>query len=222
MNHLHLPGPRRPRPEPRITAAVRSALPALCRERGFRNLTVADICRRAAISEAEFNRSYSDLEDCFTQLYEDFSREFLLRMLAAFDADLTWREQIRAVAYSFLGYLEEDPDRAHFTVVDALNAGERAQLVRDSVFAALFALIDQGRSEPGAPAGLTPATAESVGGAIFLQMRLAIEAGRFEELEGTVPQMMYQVVLPYLGPEAAAEELEIPPPALVGAKAGDA
>jgi AcrR family transcriptional regulator len=204
---LRLPSSRRPSPE--IAARVSAALPTLCFRHGFRNLTVADLCSRAEIGESDFERSYRDLDDAFAQVYEGLAQGFLLRIFARFDRSLTWRRQIRAAAEDFQRYLSEDHARAHFTVVDCNYAGERARLVRDSVFAGLFALIDEGRFEMEDPDSLTPATAESVGGAIFRQIRVTVEERRFEDLEGMVSNLMYSVVLPYLGPEAAAEELRI-------------
>lgn len=193
--------------------AVRTALPALCRERGFRKLSEVELCRRAGISAEDFHGAYQDREDAFAAVYEEFAQEFIARMLATFDAELEWREQIRAVAHAFLAYLQEDPDRAYLTVVDSFNGGERAQVVRDSVMSALFGLIDAGRQELDDPDSLTPVTAESVGGAIFLRMRKAVEREGTEGLSALLPELMHMTVLPYLGPEAAAEELAAPPPA---------
>jgi AcrR family transcriptional regulator len=192
-----------------ICEPLQQAMVDLCYERGFREIEVGELCRRAGCPEAEFVSRYKDLEGCFAAAYERYAEEFLALMISAFDADLSWRRQIRTVARTFLAYLQEDPARAHFTVVDSLNAGEQAQLIRDRVFAGLFALIDQGRNEPGAPPSLTEATAEAVGGGVFGQVRILVAARRFEELPEMVPVLMYAVVLPYLGPEAAADELTI-------------
>ena len=77
---------------------------------------------------------------------------------------------------------------------------------------ALFEFIDLGRTELEDPDSLTRATAEAVGGAIFSRIRSEVECGDTATLPGLLPKMMYTAVLPYLGPEVAAEELEIPPP----------
>lgn len=76
---------------------------------------------------------------------------------------------------------------------------------------ALADLIDEGRAEPGAPATVTRVTAEALGAAIFHELRFgADEAGRSES--ELVPPLMYSAVLPYRGPDSAADELRIPPP----------
>jgi AcrR family transcriptional regulator len=190
------------------------ALVDLCHERELAEVTVADICERAGADRAEFDSRYVDLEDCFTQTYEEMADEFIARVTAAFDAEQGWPNQLRAAAYATLAHMEEDPARSHFVVVEALVAGEKAQLVRERVFATLVDLVDRGRHEPGASATVTRATAESLNGAVFRHMRIKIERGQAGQYAEIVPELMHAIVLQYLGPEAAAEELEIRPPAL--------
>jgi AcrR family transcriptional regulator len=193
---------------------VSRALVDLCYERELAEISVADICERAGAERAEFDARYADLEDCFTQTYEEMADEFLGRVTSAFEAEQGWRNQLRAAAYATLAHLEEDPPRAQFVVVEALVAGERAQLVRERVFATLVDLVDRGRDEPGASPTVTRATAESLNGAVFRHMRISIERGPSGQYAEIVPELMHAIVLQYLGPEAAAEELAIHPPAL--------
>jgi hypothetical protein len=111
-----------------------------------------------------------------------------------------------------LRFLREDPERARMMTVDVLSAGERVQLVRDQGMQGLIELIDQGRQELADPDSMSRATAEGIGGAIYHRMHLAIAADRCASLEAMVPELMYNVVLPYLGTDAALRELAIPPP----------
>ena len=77
----------------------------------------------------------------------------------------------------------------------------------------LFDLIDEGREEPTAPAGLRRMTAEALGGGICTRLYAAIvRDGRLPDEAEIVPELMYCVVLPYCGRDAAREELEISPP----------
>jgi AcrR family transcriptional regulator len=195
-------------------APLDRALIELCYERGFAELSVEDLCRRAGVEPTEFDRQYADLEDCFCQVYEQLAAEFLARMEDAYQSEQGWRNQLRAVAYACLLHLEEDPARAHFTVLEALNAGEGARLISGRVMAELSSYVDRGREQAGAPGSLSANTAESLNGAVFHQMLAAIAHDQYERFAEFLPELMYAVVLPYLGPEAAAEELEIGPPAL--------
>jgi AcrR family transcriptional regulator len=183
----------------------------LCYERGFAALTVEDLCGRAGADRADFDRRYADLEDCFCQVYEQLAAEFLARMEAAYEGEQGWRNRIRALAYACLHHLEEDPARAHFTVLESASAGEGARLIRDRVLAELSSYLDRGRQEPDAPDYLSRNTADSLNGAVFRQMLAAIANDQNERFAEVLPELMYAAILPYVGPEAAAEELQIAP-----------
>jgi AcrR family transcriptional regulator len=192
---------------------IRQALIDLCFERGFAQLTEDALCERAGIGRAEFERHYTDLEDCFFQVYQGELRRFQALTADARDGLSNWRERVRATAYALLAFLSEDERVTNLVAVEVRSGGERVRILFEAEVEALIDLIDEGRRDPAAPASLTRATAESVGGGIFNQIyTVAGPAGPASPEPGLIPQMMYVVVLPYVGAEAAAEELEIPPP----------
>lgn len=203
---------------------VRSALIGLSFKRGFAQVTVDDLCERAEVDRPVFAAQYADLEDCFCQTLEAERDDFfayLDRAVAVAGAE-RWADRVRAVAYGLLRYLRADRARTHFLTVELNRAGERATLIwTETILKPLFDLIDEGRCEPGAPASLTRATAEQVGGGIFAQIYAATGGGEPHLPDAPiVPELMYAVVLPYLGPEAAAEELKAPPPPEVPVSSG--
>jgi hypothetical protein len=73
----------------------------------------------------------------------------------------------------------------------------------------LFDLIDLGRRERRLRGSISRATAEAIGGTIFFQMYASYQAGSVDAVRARVPEMMYVAVLPYLGAEAAEEELHL-------------
>jgi AcrR family transcriptional regulator len=193
--------------------ALRPALIELCEERGFERLTVESICDRAGISRAQFGRRYADVEECFCAVLDELRGEFTIEVLGSVLAESRWRDQIRAAAYAMLAFWSADLPRARFMLVAAFAAGERASMIRDEGMEAMVELIDLGRAEPEAPATLTRATAEAMAGTVYSQMqRLVVVERSPAEYRAMVPQLLHTVVLPYLGGEAAAEELEIAPP----------
>jgi AcrR family transcriptional regulator len=194
-------------------ARIREALVDLCMEQTIAATTLTMVLERAGVDQAAFERHFEDLEDCFCQVYEEMAQEYMQRVGAAFLVEQGWRNQMRAAAYVTLEYLREDERRARFTFVEVLYAGDRAKLIRDQAMQALFILVDQGRSEMEDPTAVGRYTAETVGSAIYQRIQSAIERNELDAFEAGVGEMMYAVVLPYLGPEAAAEELSIPPPA---------
>lgn len=182
--------------------------------RGYRNVTLAMVLERADVDQPAFDRHFTDLEDCFCQLYEGYKDEFVDRISRAGAAQRTWRDRVRATAYELLRFFLEDERRARFVSLEVRQAGERAQLMLAEGVEPLFELIDQGRFERPDHRAISHATAEAVGGGILAQIITAVETGTLSA--DPIPQLMYSVVLPYLGSEAAIEELSIrPPPDLV-------
>jgi AcrR family transcriptional regulator len=192
---------------------VRQALLDLCFERGFAAVSLEDLLDRAEVDPATFQRDYGDLENCFYLIYAEALEGFRRRANCARRQAGSWRERVRVTAYALHRFLADDEKLRRFTTAEVRGGGERVQLLVGEEVEALFDLIDEGRREPGAPATLTRATAEQVGGGIFNQLYAVGSRGGPMPAEGEIiPQLMYAVVLPYLGDEAAREELRIPPP----------
>jgi AcrR family transcriptional regulator len=192
---------------------LREALVDLCFERGFRNCSLEDLLDRAGISRAEFERRYSDFEDCFYDFWEAEVQRFETRAAQAREGLTSWRERVRATAYAMYRYFAEDEKLTTVTISEMRTAGERVLVRFGQASQALFELIDEGRQELADPSSLTIATAETVGGGVFNQIYLlAAREAPFPPEEEIVPPLLYAVVLPYLGAAAAQEELTIPPP----------
>jgi AcrR family transcriptional regulator len=200
---------RRPSRRKDRRAAIRDAAIAVVCERGYLDTTLEEICDRAGVTQKEFERHFTDVEDCYCHLIEEERNELLRRAGVAFAAEETWLDAIRATAYAMFDYLCEDLPRARFVFVEILAAGERAQLIRDRGMFLLFALIDHGRNELDDPESVSPVTAEAIGGSVYNQIQIAIENDTLTF--DLVPALMYNVVLPYLGADAAREELNRPP-----------
>lgn len=173
-----------------------------------------DVCDRAGIARADFDAHYGSLEDCFLATYAAEFARYRARVEAARAGLTSWRERLRATAYALLRHLGEDERATHFSMVEIRRGGERAQLQIGRGIEEVIDLLDEGRAEPGAPASLTRATAESVVGSLFNQLCLTVARGEPRPEAEIVQEAMYSAVLPYLGVAVAAEELRIPPPAI--------
>lgn len=195
---------------------LREALLDLCAERGYKDLELVLVLQRAGLSENDFRRHYSDLEDCFCELVEDGREELLQEVATQALQENGWKNQIRAAAYAMLRFFQADERRARLMIVEVLSAGTRAQLIRDQGMQPLFDLIDMGRMGLEDPNSISRATAVSVGGAIFKRMQTEMAKGDFSVGDRLVPELMYMVVLPYEGPQAALEELTRPVPQVEG------
>jgi hypothetical protein len=165
------------------------------------------------VDPADFSARFATLEDCFCDAYGVERARIMAALDRACVGLQSWRERLRATAYAAVDVLAEDQRVTHFVVNEVRLAGERPRLMLEEAVHSLFDLLDEGRGERPDPEAISRNTAEALGGSFFAQIHTA--AGRGEQIRAEiVPQMLYAALLPYLGPEPAAEELRIPAPAL--------
>jgi AcrR family transcriptional regulator len=193
---------------------IARALVELVGANGYRQTPLAAVLARAEVDEAEFHRHFADKEGCFVAVWEELTFAHGALAVEAFQAPGPWRERMRAAAWITLDYLQADLRRTRFLVLEVLNAGELAQAHRDLAIAGQVEWIDTGRREMADPDQVSRATAEHIAGAINEMLIRRTRTG--EILRGTrvLGELMYLAVRPYLGEEAAREELTMPPPKL--------
>lgn len=196
---------------------LREALLDLCATRGYQGLTLDELLQRAGLDRATFSRHYADLDACFAAVLGDIYAGFFDRAQEAVAGQKGWRDRMRATAYALLRFLREDERVAQLAAVEAQHAGEGAQRHFVGTFNRLVDLIDEGSAEAGGPDSPSRATALGVGGVVFTRVQEAVAKGELGLGEEEIPQLMYAAVFPYLGAEAAEEELRIPPPPRLGA-----
>jgi AcrR family transcriptional regulator len=191
---------------------LREALLDLCAERGYKKLKLKHLLERAGMDEAAFHCHYTDLDACFAAILGEIYDEFFARAQEAVAEESGWRDRMRATAYALLRFLRRDERVARLAAVEVQYAGKRAQELFQETFNRLVKLLDEGSSEADGPESPGLATAIGVGGVVFARVQEAVAKGELGLGEEEIPELMYAAVFPYLGAEAASEELHIPPP----------
>jgi AcrR family transcriptional regulator len=204
-------------PSAQEAGRLREALLDLCNERGYKKLKLSDLLERAEVGKEAFHRQYRDLEACFAAVLGEIYDEFFAQAQAAVAGKSEWRDRMRATAYALLRYLRRDERVARLAAVEVQYAGDEAQRLFLETFNRLVNLLDEGSSEAGGPESPGLATAIGVGGVVFARIQEAVAKGELDLGEEEIPELMYAAVFPYLGAEAAEEELRTPPPPDLGA-----
>jgi AcrR family transcriptional regulator len=201
-----------PDPNAEDTRRLRQALLDLCTERGYAQLQVEDLLARAGVGESAFHDLYPNLDACFAAVLGEVYAEFFARAQEAVKGESGWRDRMRATGYALLRFLRADERVARLAAVEAQDGGEPAQRLFLETFNRLVDLIDEGSAEASGPDSPSRATALGVGGVMFARIQEAVAGGELGLGEEEIPELMYAAVFPYLGAEAAEEELRIPPP----------
>lgn len=191
---------------------LREALLDLCAEAGYERLQLDQLLERAGIGGEEFRLSYPDLDALFAAVLGEIYDEFFARAQVAVEGVVGWRDRMRTTAYVLLRFLRADERVARLAAVEVQYAGEDSQRLFQQTFSRLVELIDEGSEEAGGPESPSLATAIGVGGVVFARVQEAVSKGELGLGEEEIPELMYAAVFPYLGAEAAEEELHAPPP----------
>jgi AcrR family transcriptional regulator len=199
---------------------IHEAMIDLVLEHGYEKTSVEMVCERAGVDAAEFDARFAGKDDCAAQIFDWWSEEYLRQVWAAYESHAAWRDGLRAAGYASARYFERHPREIRFGVLEMTRAGNVHQAKAERIVRSAVDMIDQGRQELEDPDSISRSTAEWVAGS-FMQMALKrlSEPGELHVTE-LVPELMYTAVRPYLGEEAALEELKMPPPGDRGDAAG--
>lgn len=188
---------------------LRAALRELVAERGIAGLAAAEVEARAGLAADALRRCFGDLDTCFASLWLEVDAALRDLVDAAFDGPGSWRERIRAALAAELDFLAADEARARLYVSEAVFVDDPVRSAHRAAMLRRIEMIDAGRQEATGP-GASTVVAEAVAGATWEHLNRRIRAGRAADLPGDLPELAYLTVMPYLGPEAAAEELRRP------------
>lgn len=178
-------------------------------ELGYREANVQDVIDRAGVSRPTFYEHFANKEDCFLAAF-DTSAERLRDKVdtAALKGGDVWRDRMRLGLAELLRFASTEPDTARALIVEARAGSVDAVMRRVELLDYFASCLDTQVREllPEAPAfSMTTATGIIGGVESLLYARLC--KGEHESLESLLPSLMYFVVLPYEGHEAASEEL---------------
>ena len=189
----------------RLIAAMLKAASEL----GYRETNVQDVIDRAGVSRPTFYEHFANKEDCFLAAFDTSAERLRDRVEAA---DLkggdVWRDRMRFGLEELLRFASGEPDTARALIVEARAGSADAVMRRVELLDHFAGCLDSEVREylPQAPAfSMTTATGIVGGVESLLYARLC--KGEHKRLEELLPSLMYFVVLPYEGHEAASEEL---------------
>jgi AcrR family transcriptional regulator len=172
---------------------------------GYHDASITDVTGRAGVSRKTFYTHFEDKEHCFIAAYRQAIGQVLERCLDAAAIHDGWAAQVRAGLHTLLNGLAEEPAVARVCFVEVMGAGPAALTARNDAMSRFTALFDTGPSE--AALSLPDKVALSMAGALSEVLYREIAAGGAAGLPGLLPELMFTMVLPVLGREAAEEEL---------------
>jgi AcrR family transcriptional regulator len=190
-----------PRSEEELRSRLRSSVLNLAVVDDYHELSAPQIAEEAGVPMESFFELFASKEECFLAAFDDLSDE-LLRIAA--DPDLVsgdWAGSVRRVVGQMLGLLATRPLYAHIIASEAPSACPEA-LERDCDLAqGIATLLTEGAPEPAR----NKLAVEGVAGAIWHTIRCQVTSGQIHLLPALSDYLVYIVLAPFIGADAAAE-----------------
>jgi AcrR family transcriptional regulator len=177
--------------------------------KGYEATTVADVIEAAAVSRETFDEMFASREACFLEAYDAVIDVLVAHVSTAFESTVgqPWPDRIAAALRALVDLLASEHDIARMAMVEVTAVGEDARIRYRAALGRFTYFLEEGRTVSPQADELPADTARfAIGGAtsmIFDEVR----AGRGPELRRLLPDLLFAVLMPYIGPEAAEDEM---------------
>jgi AcrR family transcriptional regulator len=192
----------RPQRERLLEAAIR-----VVAAKGYGATTIGDLTHEASISRTTFYELFDDKEACFLAAFDSVVEVLMRRIVRAYEAEERWPERARAGLTALLQTLAEEPALARLAMVDVGSVGPAAQRRHRVAMQRLTPLFDEGRDfAPGGHRLPANTSRMAVGGVTGL-ISDELVGGDAAWLPRLLPDLLFAVLVPYVGPSAAVAEI---------------
>lgn len=179
-------------------------------ELGYLGTNVQDVIDRAGVSRPTFYEHFANKEDCFLAAFDTSAERLRRKIDTAVRKGEGWRDRVRLGLEALLRFAIGEPETARMMVVEARAASATAVRRRVELMDEFARCLDEQAREllPGG-APQTHITAAGIVGGIESLLYSRLCKQEYDSLEALLPSLMYFVVLPYEGHEAAGEAFAV-------------
>jgi AcrR family transcriptional regulator len=174
--------------------------------KGYKETSVADVIEEAPTSRTTFYKYFEDKHDCFLAAYDMLVEQVFAEVVANCDGKQPWLQRVETGLSTIVKLFALDPELARTAVVEVAAAGADARQRHWNAVARFTAYLEDGRELADGrdlPENISLMSAGAVSGLIFDELL----AGRAAQLQAMLPDLLFAMLVPYIGPRAAAEEM---------------
>jgi AcrR family transcriptional regulator len=188
---------------------ILSAVADVASVAGYKDMTVEDVIVTAGVSRRTFYEHFKSKDDSFLAAFDAVMEQLFDAIRDAYEQeDRDPTAQLGAGLEAFLEFIAREPSFARMCFVEALAAGPEAVSRRNETMALFARVIAKNAEQIGGPVEPSPITAETIVGGIFEVVYTRVVRGEIRDLPKLLPEIMYSVLLPYAGQQAALAEYE--------------
>lgn len=158
------------------------AMAACLMERGYREITVADVVRVARTSRRSFYQEFADKQACFVALLQVANTAMIDAITRRVDPDAAWQTQVRQAVEGYVSVSEGHPEIAWSWIRELPALGTSARQIQvdamESLIAVLVPLTDTPQMRSAGIRPLSHETAVIIWGGIRELAATALEQNR--------------------------------------------
>jgi AcrR family transcriptional regulator len=186
-------------------SSVMDAMVQLALDKGYTNITDAEIARAAAVSTEAFHREFSSKEECLLAVVDEFAAEAHDAVRRATRNDAGWPEAVHKGVEALIGYCAAHPGLVKLSFIDLFDAGNgmvgRVSGVLDGFIKVMTERIPEPQRAP-------KVAAEAIMGAIWAILSSYAPHDRLRYLPCLVDHLTFLILAPFIGPRNAVESIE--------------
>jgi AcrR family transcriptional regulator len=186
--------------------AILEAIVRVVGRKGYKQTSVEDVIVEAGVSRTTFYKHFVDKRECFLAAYDMLTERVLAEVIERCDAGLPWVERVQAGLATLVEMFALDPELARTAIVEVSAAGAEARQRHWNAVSRFTEFLAGGEEVAGdreLPENIALMAAGAVSGLIFDELL----TGRAERLPQMLPDLVFALLVPYIGPAAAAEEM---------------
>ena len=195
---------------PRQRARILSATEQLISELGQERATAGRIRAVARVSQDTFSSAFASREELMLTLFGDLTLRLRQAVIAGHRSQDSWVDGIRAALLGLLGYLEARPALARFLIVHSLAGDSKMLACRARALEELARAVELNCPPPAGGSSLAPFGSNTVVGTVVSVLHGRLIEQPAPPLRALCGPLMGVIVLPFLGVNAAREELSRP------------
>jgi AcrR family transcriptional regulator len=184
---------------------LEAAIVTVTAAKGYEATTVGDVLEEAGVGRESFYELFADKRDCMLAAHANLVDELEGRVRDAYLGPAPWPQRVRGAVAVALEFFAESPAAARFMLVELFAVGAPARERFQEGFARFVALLDEGLDEGRVNGAPMRPTSLAVG-AVAARTYEEVLVGRAAELPRLVPDLTYELLVPFVG-EASAREV---------------
>jgi AcrR family transcriptional regulator len=209
LRQWRLPRGRHGLPRELVTRSQRERLLAavvrVAAARGYESTSVADILEEAGVGRESFYELFEDKKDCLLTARGILIDDLNATVAEAYNQPGPWADRVRNALAAMLDWFAADPAAAKVIFVELAAVGATSRELFRADFARFTKLMDDGLEQADPIPGLPRATALAIAAALA-RVYEEVVRDRTAELPGLLPELTYELLVPFLGEETAGDE----------------